>query len=962
MAGFNFERDLPHQTQAVASVLQVFNEVSASPLTDKAQSNISNPIIKFDDAAGFYKNIKQLQETNAINTEYSNRNSRVLDISMETGTGKTYTYTKMVFALNKTLKLSKFIIVVPTLSIKAGTINFLKAKATKEHFRQEYHKDITTYIVESKKSKKNNHLPQAVREFVEASNRNNTIHVLIINAGMINSDTMDKTFDATLFDKYSVPFEAIASTNPITVIDEPHKFNIAKTTWGNIKKFESQYVFRYGATFRDGYENLLYQLTAINAFNDDLVKGVVAYVEEFSDGENCFVTLKNTNGIEAQFELNINDKKTTHILFKGDGLNIVHSEMKNLTIENLNKTIVVLSNGLELKKGDKINPYSYSQTVQEKMMSKAIAKHFEIEKSLLTRDVKIKPLTLFFIDDIDSFRNKDGQLRVFFEKTSETHIKKLLETETDDFYRQYLQKSLDDISGISGGYFSKDNTTKDERIEKEINEILQNKEALLSLDNPRRFVFSKWTLREGWDNPNVFQICKLRSSGSTTSKLQEVGRGLRLPVNEYMARVKDEVFDLNYYVDFTEKCFVDDLVSEINKESNNDWIKNAPTLTPAMINDIVNTYGVDKCTLLEKLDGLDVIKRNNDFKDGGYQELQKIYPISNALNKNKIRNSGKTAKPKTTIRQAKYQELKELWETISQKVILEYKMNGENQFYDLLIDYFKDNLEKFAPQGLRTGVKKLKFDNSVAYYQDLDITKNELLPIATMGYKGFLTTLATTININIRTIHQVFTDLKNKFNINDYMNEQTIRTIKNGFNKYLLDNAIDKFCIGYEKISNKIHPTKLTDSKGGALREINTTDVGRFGGDDRVAGNYLFEELFYDSNLEKENILQDIDEITVFTKIPKNSIKIPVAGGFSYSPDFAYVIKHKDGRKSLNLIVETKDKERRSLNTDEKQKIAHAEKFFNKINKDIKDIQVNFKTQFNNSKIIDLIMESLQQN
>lgn len=140
---------------------------------------------------------------------------------------------------------------------------------------------------------------------------------------------------------------------------------------------------------------------------------------------------------------------------------------------------------------------------------------------------KIKPLTLFFIDDIAGYRSGNelsGSLKDKFESWIRAEVRRRLKTESDPFYRDYLQKTLDDVSACHGGYFSKDNTDSDDRIEQEINEILHDKEKLLSLDNPRRFIFSKWTLREGWDNPNVFQICKLRSSGSTTSKLQEVGR------------------------------------------------------------------------------------------------------------------------------------------------------------------------------------------------------------------------------------------------------------------------------------------------------------------------------------------------------------------------------------------------------------------------------------------------------
>lgn len=960
MTGFNFERDLPHQQNAVNSVLSVFNGAFAKPLQDKAQASISNPIIKFSNSLDYVGNIRQLQETDNINKEYRNKNSNILDISMETGTGKTYTYAKMIFELNKNLKLSKFIIIVPTLSIKAGTVNFLNAKATKEHFRQDYGKVLKTYIVESKKANKNKKatMPQAVREFVEARGNNTSIHILVINGGMINSDTMAKTFDVSLFDRYSSPFEAIQSIKPITIVDEPHKFATKNNkTWKNIEKLQSQYIFRYGATFNEQYENLLYQLTAVQSFNQNLVKGVVAYVEEFIEGEKCFVTLKKTDGIEAEFELNINGKKTTHKLLKNSSLEVIHSEMAGLTIENLNKTIVLLSNGLELKKGNKINPYSYAQSMQEKMLEQTISKHFEIEKKLLTREVKIKPLTLFFIDDIESFRSKDGQLRTYFEKTTKVHIKKLLKTETNSFYKAYLQKSLDDISNISGGYFSKDNTDKDDKIQKEINEILHDKEALLSLDNPRRFIFSKWTLREGWDNPNVFQICKLRSSGSTTSKLQEVGRGLRLPVNEYMARVKDENFDLNYYVDFTESDFVDNLVNEINEKSNNDWKEDAPKLTQLMIDDIKNTYGVDENELLEKLDELDAIKRSNDFKDGGYRKLQNLYPINNALDKGKVRNNN-TIKSKTTIRKAKYQELKILWETINQKVVLEYKIDNEEQFLQLLTGYFKDNLKEFRLQGIALKTQKIAFNNAQAYYQDLDITKNELIPIVTMGYKEFLIALAGKININLNTIHSVFLGLKDKLNINDYMNEQTIRIIKNGFNKYLLDNAIDKFHIGYKRISNAIHPTKLTDNQGNVLKEINASDVGVFDGDDGVADNYLFDELFYDSNLEKGNILQNISNITVFTKIPKNSIKIPVVGGFSYSPDFAYVVKDIQGNQTLNLIVETKDKAKRDLSSDESQKIKHAEQFFNNIRN---NVRVKFETQFSGNNISEIIQENINQ-
>lgn len=965
MAGFNFERDLQHQRAAVKSVIKLFDEVGAKELKNKAQANISNPSIKF---AGnkFHTNLTKVQEYNGINKKYYKRGSNVLDISMETGTGKTYTYTKMMFELNKHLNQSKFIVIVPTLSIKAGTVSFLNAKATKEHFRQEYNREIKTYIVESKKAKKSkkNFMPQAVREFVEShSTPNKKIHILIINQGMINSDTMSSDeYDVNLFDLYGSPFSAIASLQPIAIVDEPHKFKTDKITWKNIEKFQAQWIFRYGATFDEKEENLLYKLSAVDAFNNDLVKGVVTFVEEFSDGQNAIVKLKESDSNEAIFEVSESGKKSLISIAKKESMSKVHREMNDVIIDNLKKNCVVLSNGLEVTPKTHINPYSYSESIQDKMMQKTIMNHFELERKLLTREVKIKPLSLFFIDDIEGYRDGheiSGSLKTKFEKLVKAHIEKLLEDETNEFYREYLKKSLANISLTHGGYFSKDNSETSEEIEKEINEILHDKEELLSLDNPRRFIFSKWTLREGWDNPNVFQICKLRSSGSVTSKLQEVGRGLRLPVNEFMSRVKEEQFELNYYVDFTEKDFAQSLVDEINSKSEVKVIENPTKLTDDLIAKILSHYELDEEELLDTLDEMGAIKRNNDFKDGGWEKLKEKYPAivvsSDGLKNNKVRN-GNEPKKKTTIRAGKYHELKELWETINQKVVLEYKIENEDKFYDLIKGYLKENIKKFKAQGVETHTRKIEFENNVAYYKEIESINDEILPISYMKYNEFLIELATVLKVNINTLHKVFYDLRSDVDINSYLNMQTIRTIRGGFNKYLLDNAMGKFLIGYNKISNgtHIHPTVFTDNDGKPLTQIDSSNVGVIEGadSDRVADNYLFEEVFFDSELERENITTEIAEVTVFTKIPKNSIKIPVAGGGTYSPDFAYVIKDKEGKQTLNLIVETKNKDKRDLYIDEQKKIAHAQELFKSVNG---DMEIKFETQFKSKKMKNII-------
>ncbi|HYG37421.1 MAG TPA: type III restriction-modification system endonuclease [Cytophagales bacterium] len=952
MKGFNFEKNLNHQSHAVDSTIAVFENISLVQPTE-IDKNFINPALNYITERTYPENIRAIQEDNGIN-EKIKRSSNIIDIMMETGTGKTYTYTKTIFELNKHNGIFKFIVVVPTLSIKAGTIDFLKSDSSREHFKEQYGKTLHLHIVESKKNNKSkkSFIPPAVTSFVNAGNfEKNSIQVMIINAGMINSETMQKSFDKGLFDRYTVPFDAIGATKPFMIIDEPHKFVHGNKTWENIQKMKPQFILRYGATFQ-GYENLIYTLTAVDSFNRNLVKGVIGHITEFESGKNAIVKFIDSDGTEASFELLENDKRKTVTITKKESLKKIHSEMTDLTIENLNKSTVVLSNGLEMKKGDKINPYSYAEKLQETMIQKAIKHHFEIEKTLLTRDVKIKPLTLFFIDNIDEYRNKNGYIRKTVEEYIELEIKELLKTEKDAFYKAYLEKTLLDLSITHAGYFSKDNTEKDEAIEKEINEILHDKQAMLDLENPRRFIFSKWTLREGWDNPNVFQICKLRSSGSEISKLQEVGRGLRLPVNEYGNRVKDEQFYLNYFVDFTESDFVDKLVNEINQKSGAISIEVVPDkLSDIMIKKICELYETTEDELLEVLDSNNVITRTNSFKTGGFDFIKQNYPrIFEGVNSNKVRKAT-DLKKKLVVRTEKYHELKDLWEKLNEKVILEYKFESEDGFRRLFTDFLKAQRETFKSGGINERTSKIEIkDNKAVANEAESIYDRKTSTISILKYSDFLKELSRILSINMKTLHQSF--LEAGTDINKYLNQTTLRIFKQNFDHYLMANAIDKFSIEYKKVSNNIHPTKLTDETGNVLKEISSSDVGVLLSEEDVAKSYFFDELYYDSDLEKSNIKTEIKEVIVFTKIPKNSIKIPVAGGKSYSPDFAYVLKFKDGEQKLNFIVETKDvNSKDGLRDEEKFKIKHAEKFFDG------KVKIEFRTQFSNNKIVDLIKE-----
>lgn len=960
MAGFLFERDLPHQTAAVEAVICTFDAIGYST----PASHVENPVMGL--AAGISQlkmNLLALQEDGGLKEplHLENPQDLIFDVAMETGTGKTYAYTKTIFELNKRFGLFKFIIAVPRVAIKAGTVSFLSSDAAREHFKLDFDKQIKVYEVQSQKKTKGKkeRMPQAIMDFCRADGRTNTntIHVLVINSGMINSPTLAKKFDVYLFDQFSVAFDAIAHTRPVLVIDEPHLFKTDNKTFANIRNFKPQFTLRYGATFDSDFQNLVHQLNAVDAFNQDLVKGIVAHVETFDEGGNTTLKLIGLDA-EASFELSQNGTKKTFKLAKKESLSRVHPAMSDLDVSEFNKSKLVLSNGLEMRKGDVINPFSYAETLQNKMIQQAIVRHFEIEKELLGQSPRIKPLSLFFIDNIASYRDKDGAMRTYFEQSIKAHLEYLIAAETDTSYKQHLADALKDISAVHGGYFSADNSDKDEAIEQEMVEILHDKETLLSLSNPRRFIFSKWTLREGWDNPNIFQICKLRSSGSETSKLQEVGRGLRLPVNEYMSRDKSKSHDLHYYVDFTEQDFIAKLTQEINDKSGAKF--NSAKLDEALIKALLKAYPEFKMEdekLLETLGDAGIIKRNNDFKEGGFDKLKAAYPkaFGSSLKSGKVKTGGKT-KHTTSIRLGKYDELKTLWEAINQKVVLEYKLDKDHDFKELFKNYLLEHGDQFVKTGSMSQQQRLVVEQNKASYRVEHSVKTEILPFKMMGYQAFITALSKETALGIALLHEVFGELltSKQLDINPYMSLVTIREIKKGFNEYLMAHVFGKFTVSYRHTSNSVHPTRLTTASGQVLESIDSAGVGVFASSDSPPDSYLFNEIFYDSELELSNIKSSIQEVIVYSKIPKSSIRIPLVGGHTYSPDFAYVVKSADGKSTLNLVVESKDKAELGLGGDEAQRIKHAEAFFNRMND---KISVRFKKQLQNRSMVDIIKE-----
>lgn len=988
--GFSYERNLPHQVQAIDSVLRTLQNANISPNLNRAY----NPLVSISNM-DLLNNLHSLQKAQNIQSAPLNPQNRIFDISMETGTGKTYTYTKMALELCKNYGLRKFIIIVPTLPIKANTLNFLRDNATREHFSAEYGLEIVANAVESKKSSSKSTkklMPSALREFVE-NDSPKEVHFLIINAQMLTATSMNENYDISLCDEFNNPYDALNALNAVCIIDEPHRFSEDNKAWKKIINKDSnainpQMIFRYGATFKENkqgqkYHNLIYKLSAIEAFNNNLVKGVEVCVCEANGSESQeYIEFLGVENNQAKFALKKQGKAQANkevALGVGESLGVINPNLAHLRVsikyEGKNQIPKAQLNNQDenecLKNGDKIPLNAYLPQIQTQMLTEALQAHFALEKVLMQSETKIKPLTLFFIEDIASYRseNKSNEiLRIEFEKIAEQLMRENLK-EASGFYKEYLEKSLRDLRGISGGYFSKDNSNKEEDVANEINEILHDKEKLLSCNNIRRFIFSKWTLREGWDNPNVFVICKLRSSGSEISKLQEVGRGLRLPVNEYMMRVGNDsplgTHYLRYIVNDSERDFAQNLISDINTQSGilfSDEVKN---LDEKMIEKLCEISGLSKLKLQMELVAKGIIDENLAFLENGMQKLKELYPSvfgGENLQKDKIRLSGKSS-TKAHIRKEQYKELKELWEFINQKVILEYKIKNEGEFRALLEAFLREFMQNQAVQSnITTTTKRLEMRDNSASLQEIlrqeNVSDGKNMQYQAMGKSEFLQQGANALLVNVGTLREVLESVGFE---SQFFNVRNIVLLKSEFNRFLFEKSISGFEVGFAKITSStqpnLHPTAFTDTNGKPYEAIESSNLGIESSDERTPNNYLFDELFYDSAIERENILQNVDRVLVFTKIPKNALKIPVAGGLSYTPDFAYVLKCKNGEQ-IYCIIESKGKDKRDLSKVENLKISRAEQFLEKSG--IFGAKIQFRAQFESEAITKILQEFLR--
>ena len=582
MAAMKFKFTIQgYQTDAVNSVVKVF---SGQPFQDKVsyrrdagsqdddrtlfnwQQSDEDLFMGFANApvalseTQLLHNIREVQNDNNIKESSSlakHLGACSLDVEMETGTGKTYVYIKTMFELNKRYGWSKFIVVVPSIAIREGVQKSFQTM--QDHFMEQYGKKARFFVYNSKNLTDIDHFSSSA-----------DLSVMIINVQAFNARGKDARRIRMELDEFGSrrPIDVIQANRPIVILDEPQKMG-GKKTQESLKEFHPLFTMNYSATHKE-HHDLVYVLDALDAYRMKLVKkievkGVDIHNLRGTDGylflENIVISPKKPPRARLEFEIKYDKsiKRETRIVGVDDDLYALSKEMEQYQGYHINdiepiRGIVTFTNGVEIHTGEVLGDVS-EKDIRRVQIRETIRSHFEKEKELYNRG--IKTLSLFFIDKVEHYRKYDDEGNEinseYGQMFEEEYISILNEYLTlfDTPYEQYLKQI--DVHTTHAGYFSidkkghkVDSKTKrgsdfsDDESAYEL--ILKDKERLLSLDNPVRFIFSHSALREGWDNPNVFQICTLKHGGdSTTNKRQEVGRGLRLCVNQSGDRMDEQV-------------------------------------------------------------------------------------------------------------------------------------------------------------------------------------------------------------------------------------------------------------------------------------------------------------------------------------------------------------------------------------------------------------------------------------
>lgn len=629
------------------------------------------------------------------------------------------------------------------------------------------------------------------------------------------------------------------------------------------------------------------------------------------------------------------------------------------------------------------------------MISQTIKIHFEKEQKLF--DQNIKALTLFFIEsDIMLFRGENAKIKKIFEEEYITQRKEILQKidKTSDYYK-YLQNDFDTDGTllVHKGYFSGDKGKVDEKIQAGVDEILKDKKKLLSFESPTRFVFSIWALQEGWDNPNVFTICKLSNQGSEISKLQQIGRGLRICVNQNLQRNTYKFLDsnqekfwkinnLDVIVSSKEQGFVESIQSEI---LSNSFLISETFTEQEITRSIKEKSNFDDDTIISLID--DVLKDKKMIVRKAIVDCQRVYEkspdFSTILKQQNLpaeqvkviesifatdtntyvqKGESKKDKKKVFIKSSKLEEFKDLWNAINKNADYYIEtLNFEQEAQ--LINNIKKEIETLNITAILLETRRRELQ--VEKLDKTDAIKTKLIEQVSykskLDYLSFVKSLSNATKTPITFIVKVFNALTKDFKEKMLCNnpEQAQKEMVAIIQKNLV--AMIKTNVTYKGLTGVGLPNVFKMENGKTY--LATGSVGKFQKDIEsdfdLKEKWVFEEVIeYDSDFELEVIEQDPDmnSIEIFGKLPKLRIKTPLG---EYNPDFCYAIKSKKGNK-LFLIVETKGyKTSTEVPENEKGKIDFAKKYFESLNSLYKNdkIKITYKERINREQLSAIINE-----
>ncbi|GAA8283363.1 type III restriction-modification system endonuclease [Helicobacter pylori] len=960
---------LDYQEQCRDQILGVFKGIDFREQENNAQ-RISNPVFEIGVVKDLLlENIQNLRSEQKI-TQGSVGIDKSLncDILMETGTGKTFCFLECVYALHQNYHLSKFIVLAPSNAIKLGVLKSIEI--TREFFKNEYSVHLESY--------------EEIRSFILASNHKCCVLVMTFSAFNKEKNNINKTCleNINLFNGAKSYMQALASMRPIVIMDEPHRF-LGDKTKKYLEQLNALVTLRFGATFKDDYSNLIYALDSKKAFDCALVKSIS--VASVGESQEYFLELK---GIEKrkEYEAVINytnlEKKTQSVkVKKHDNLGVLTqiSALEDYIVENITKTEIRFLNGFNLLLDQK-EPFSHLlEGEQEMILKEAIKSHFEREEGLFKKG--IKALCMVFISGVNSYlseNEKPAKLALLFEKLYQQKLEEVLKKPLDENYRAYLEHTKDNIQKAHGGYFAKSNKDGDEA--QVIALILKEKEKLLSFESDLRFIFSQWALQEGWDNPNVMTICKLAPSHSNITKLQQIGRGLRLAVNNKGERITKEHADFDFVnelvviVPQVEGDFVGAIQQEISEHSLIKQIFSAEELEKSGIVK-KGYYGV----LLETLEGLGFGEKTDDenfkltlnqneflekepelekLKDKKYLDFEKLKDFlkDRLVGHFRVRNKNERKTEKIKINKENFKKFETLWEGLNYQARIAYAIDSES-----LIDEIVKNINSsFNVSSKIVSVTTHKKVETMGNDAKTEIFERESACVWSLH--EFISALSNKVKLSFKSVAKVLEKIdENKFELIKKNEQEGLRRLEELFLEIIYQNIKDKISYQMRETTIKNRKNDAFYDEKGEIREF--LDRGLVGDKYEIKNPSAQEKCLYEnfmqveSEIEKDTIEESNDtKIIVFGKLPR--VKIPVGLNQTYSPDFGYVVENND--KKVLLVVETKGVENESeLREEEKRKISTAKKFFEALKK--QGVNIEYKTKMGKDQLSALVNEVLNR-